>query len=335
MNGAEENRRSSKVRSPGGVDRDIAVFAFFLFLSFIFWYLNGLSKIIDNTVKYPVRYINPPRERVLAGELPSRLEMDLRGPGYSILKIRLSGSRAPVVIDMSKAGLRPVRRGQQSGPQYLLTEDLKEMISTQLRADFSIITIRPDTLYFVFDRLLSKKVPVVADIEVQTDKEFFVKGIPHVTPDSVVITGPRPVIDTIDAVKTRPRKFAGVSESFSKNMMLAGSRDFSISERRVNVKVDVEQYTEARLLLPVRLINKPDSIDVKLFPDEITVRALIAVSDYQAIFDSNIQAVIDLSLLRSGSIEKLPVSVINVPSYAQSVMFTPQELDYLIEAAIK
>jgi hypothetical protein len=104
-----------------------------------------------------------------------------------------------------------------------------------------------------------------------------------------------------------------------------------MSEKRVSVTVDVEQYTEARIDLRVRLINQPDSLDLKLFPDEVDVRLQVAVSDYNGVFESNMQAVIDLAEINIEGLEKLPVTIINVPPFVRALMYSPQELDYLIE----
>lgn len=312
------------------IDRDVLVFSFFLVLSFIFWYLNGLSKEIENSVKYPVRYINPPRDKVLVGTLPSRLELQLKGPGYSILKLRLSGSRAPVVIDMSRINYNSPLR-QESDEYYVLTNNLKDNFARQLRADYEILSISPDTLLFQFDRVGTKKVPVIADVNVVTEKEFFVNGEIAVNPDSVFISGPYPVIDTVMHVKTRPRRYANINQPFTRTLQLAGSKDYVISERRVEISVPVEQYTEAKLMLPVKLINRPDSIDVKMFPDEVDVRILVAVSDYNRVFESGIQAHVDFMAINPEASDKLPVSIINVPLWVHSLRYSPQELDYIIE----
>lgn len=311
-------------------ESDIFVFAFFLLLSFAFWYLNGLSNEIENQIRYPVRYVNPPRDRLLISNMPSRLGMTLRGPGYSLLKLRFSGSRAPLIIDLSKLNYRLL---PDSDPEsyFILTSSLTDQIHRQMRADFSILEILPDTLVFMFDRLGSKKVPVVADVEVVTDKDFFVSDKIGTDPDSIVITGPWPVIDSVKAVKTKNKKYTGISRSFSRVVQLEGARDYSISERKVSVVVPVEQFTEASLDLPVKLINKPDSLEIKLFPDEVNVRLLVAVSDYNAVLESNIQAVIDVGAVKIEGLEKLPVTIINVPRFARSLRYSPQEIDYLLE----
>jgi hypothetical protein len=312
------------------VDRDLLVFLFFLALSFVFWYLNGLSKEVESIIKYPVRYVNPPKDRLLIGSLPPRLDFSVRGPGYSVLKLKLSGSRAPVVVDMSKLNyiIKPESRSYN---YYVLTAGLKDGFHKQLRADFEILRILPDTLSFSFDLVSSKMVPVRPDVEVITDKEFFVRGMIEAVPDSVEISGPRAVIDTIDYVLTKHRRFTGVNQSFQKNLHIAGSRDYSVSAKRAIVKVNVEQFTEARLELPVRIINKPDSVEIRLFPDMVNVHLLVAISDYKGIFESNISAIIDYALAFKDGSDKLSVVITNVPSYANTVRYSPQELDYIIE----
>jgi hypothetical protein len=330
--GTEAERIKKAGLFRGVLERDVLIFAFFLALSFIFWYLNGLDNEIENTIRYPVRYVNPPSDRVLTGDLPPRLEMQVKGPGYSILKLRLSGSRAPVIVDMSRLEYRELADSVHSNSLYILTNGLRETFRRQLRADFEIISITPDTLVFSFDRLVTHKVPVIADIEVNTDEDFFVRGAPEIIPDSVLITGPEPVIDTISHIRTKQKRFTGINQSFSRNIQLESSRLFTVSERKVSVNVSVEQYTEARLELPVRILNLPDSIDIKLFPDIVSVRLQVAVSDYKAVSESNIQAVTDISSVSLETTGKLPVAIINVPVSARSLIYTPQELDFIIES---
>jgi len=48
-----------------------------------------LKKDIEYGLKYPVRFINLPEERVLAEDLPSKLELSLKGPGYQYLRLSL------------------------------------------------------------------------------------------------------------------------------------------------------------------------------------------------------------------------------------------------------
>jgi len=84
------------------LNKNVVIFAFFLFLAFIFWYLNSLGKEIKSEFKYTVNFINSPKGRVLSGDFQSKLTLELKGQGYSLLRQKISGTRTPLVVDLSK-----------------------------------------------------------------------------------------------------------------------------------------------------------------------------------------------------------------------------------------
>jgi hypothetical protein len=132
-------------------NRDLLVFAFFLLLSFIFWYLNSLRKEIEVDIKYPVKYTNTPRERTLSGDMPEKLTLNLKGPGYSIIKLKISGNRAPLVIDFSEVSWKRVP--ESKNPDYFIVSSvLVANFSRQLRSEFQIVAVKPDTLFFTLQK---------------------------------------------------------------------------------------------------------------------------------------------------------------------------------------
>ncbi len=131
------------------INRNILVFTFFLFLSFIFWYLNSLGKDLEADIKYPVSFVSPPRGRTLPEDLPSRLDLIFKGPGYSILKLKISGSKTPLEIDFSKIGVKRYMSGK-STEYYIVTSDLVPNINLQLKSECKVISVKPDTLVFSF-----------------------------------------------------------------------------------------------------------------------------------------------------------------------------------------
>jgi hypothetical protein len=227
---SEQPKRSEKF-----INRELPVFAFFLLLSFVFWYLNELSKELQGTINYPVRYINPPKDRIVTGELPAKLEMDLRGPGYSILKVKLSGSRAPVVVDFSK--LAP-RRLPGVRPQYfLVTSGLISNFSKQMHADFEILSIHPDTLFFGYDRLVTRRIRVIPDLDFELTEGKKVIIVPD--PDSITVTGPAHVLDTIEGIRTRHRSFKRMNENFKSKVPIECPDYLQTTQKRVTIEVTI------------------------------------------------------------------------------------------------
>lgn len=131
------------------INKNIIVFAFFLFFSFIFWYLNSLGKEIKADIRYPVKYINIPSKKSLTPEMPSRLNILMKGPGYSILKLKISGNSSPLAIDFSKVSYRHAQ-SNKSADYYILTSALLQNFNSQLKSACTITSVKPDTLFFSF-----------------------------------------------------------------------------------------------------------------------------------------------------------------------------------------
>ena len=130
-----------------GINRELFVFAFFLFISFIFWYLNSLDKEVEASIRFPVRYTNIPRGRTISEEEPARLNLYLKGAGSAILRLKLSGNKAPMAVDISKVSYKRIP-GSKEPDYYLVTAGLARSFSVQLRSEFDIAAVKPDTLFF-------------------------------------------------------------------------------------------------------------------------------------------------------------------------------------------
>jgi hypothetical protein len=145
------------------INRDVFVFAFFLFLSFLFWYLNSLNKEIEAGFRFPVKYTNLPKERTIIEEPSAILNLYLKGSGYLILKLKVSGTRTPISIDISKVNYKRVH-GSKSLDYYIVTSGLAKSLSVQLRSGCEITSIKPDTLFFTLEKAGLKAGQVSVDI---------------------------------------------------------------------------------------------------------------------------------------------------------------------------
>ncbi len=154
----EENDIRNETVPKKGVrvtNRDVFVFAFFLLLSFAFWYINSLGKVIEAEVKYPICYLNLPKDNVIALEAFEKLNLYVKGQGFSILKLKVTGPGTPLSIDISKVNYKKVP-GSKNLNYYILTSGLAKSLTIQLRSDCEITAIKPDTLFFSFEKVITK-----------------------------------------------------------------------------------------------------------------------------------------------------------------------------------
>ncbi len=311
-------------------NRNVAVFSFFLLLSFIFWFINALSKNITGSVNFPVRYINFPENLALVNELPDKLSLEVEGPGYSVLKAKISGNKTPLVIDVKNSGLS-VRDDESELEFFIYSYDLRESFIKQIRSDFDINSVFPDSLNFVFDKVIRKKVPVKPDIKVNLQRQFMMNGNIVSDPDSVEISGPKAVVDTIEYVKTEYHEYNQVNEKITRNIDIASIRKVGISHKKAEITVPVERFTEEIIDIPVRILNKPDTADVKLFPDMVSIHFNIALSDYDRMQEIPFEAVVDMKDLDVRKVERLTVELVNLPAFISNVRYNPKQVEYIVE----
>jgi hypothetical protein len=136
------------------LNKNIVIFAFFLFLAFIFWYLNSLGKVINSDFKYTVTFTNPPKGRAISSDLPSKLFLELKGQGYSLLKNKISRKRSDLVVDFSKVTFKRIP-DTKPVKFYILSSGLIPGFKKQIGNGFDVISVRPDTIFLTFKSIES------------------------------------------------------------------------------------------------------------------------------------------------------------------------------------
>jgi hypothetical protein len=312
------------------LDQRIIVFLFFLLISTVLWFLNELSKNSSSVISCPVKYINLPKNLVLVKDLPIRLNLVVQAPGYTLLKYKLSNQKVPLIINYNSSPLKEVTSGN-SMSYYLFTSLIRDRISRQLQSDIQIIDISPDTLLFEFDQIVSKKIPVFVDLDLEYEKQFMLKGEITTEPDSIRVLGPTVILDTLQEVRTKYQKLVDINQPVTKILTMESIKNVTFSPRKVTINIPVEQFTEAKFDIDIETLNVPDTLDMKIFPRTISITFLVGLSDYNKLSPHLFRAVVDYESIEKSISNKLKVNLVKYPDYIISVHFHPMNVDYIIE----
>lgn len=311
-------------------DPKILIFIIFLLLSALFWFLNEINKEQETTVQFPVRYVNIPKGKVLANELPAQLDLQLKGPGTILIRYMITTSNARLTY-----GLKDQSFGQIANTHppkfFLLTSAARDMLNRQLPPEVSIVHVKPDTIFFTFDEMVSRKVKVEPTLDLTFEKQFMLSSPVSVEPDSVVISGAAATIDTIKAIHTEPLVFRKLDESVESQVTLEKVEKVLVSNRKVTFRIPVAQFTESVLSLPIEVLNLPDHLEMKLFPNKVTVTFLVALADFEKIQPQLFKSAVDyLEYTTSGS-KMLKVNLVKFPDYIRVEGFYPSAVEFIIE----
>ncbi len=310
--------------------RDSGIFLIFLLISTLFWLLNQLSKETTARVRYPVLFQNSGEQRVIINDLPGYLFLEVRGQGYKLMKYKLKPWKEPLVIDLRSFPLRPERAGD-TRRFYLLSSYVKGFVNDHLGERMVLEHILPDTLRFVFDSLVERRLPVLADIVVVPARQYILKDTIRLVPDTVVASGPAMILDTLAGVRTAHKEFREVEESFEEKLPLLHPGRVDLSTDKVVLHIEVEQYTEAVYDIPVGTKNVPDTVVLRLFPSRVKVSFKVGLSRYKKLLPELFAATVDYHELDKKKTDKLTIRLEKHPVGIEAVRLEPEKVEYLIE----
>lgn len=308
-------------------DKRIVVFSVCLLIATSLWFLNALGKDYTTTLSYSVKYVNPPKNLFLANNPPSKLDLNVQAHGFTLLRHKLAFSFSPIVLDLS--AISQSLEGDNN--EYRVpSENLVRRIGAQVSKEITINGVSPQNILLVFDSLNTKKVPVLPEVELNFKPQFNLKGTVEAKPDSVEITGPAAILETIDVLHTEETVFEGLDKTVEKYALVVHPGNTDVSPDKVVIYIPVEKFTEKELILPVQVNHLPENVELKLFPSNIAVTVMVGLSDYEEVSPRDLSATVDYNQALLGE-SYLEVKVETNKANIQLVKVVPSSVEYLIE----
>jgi len=284
-----------------------------------------MSKNYTSDIEYPMVYEDFPENKVFVGELPGHLDLQINSHGYALLRYKLFKKPVPISFHISAFNLS---RGQDSSSAYILTRYLKDQISRQLPSELQLLEIKPDTLHFRFADKVTRKLKIKPDFNYSIVKQFTIKDEIRLTPDSVEVTGPDLIIDTLDYILTERLDLGELTKNYEDRVRLSQKAELTYDVTRVECIIELERFTELQVSVPVEVLNMPDSILLQTFPSSIKLNCKVGLSKYDRIENYPFRAVVDFEKIEE-RVPTLNVSIQNLPDYLLGYEYYPKTVEYL------
>lgn len=316
---------SSRNSERSTFNKDLSAFIICLLVSGFCWFLIVLSKNYDQRNTYKVNYSELPQNKSLVNRLPDSIEISLRTSGFSLLREKLFSSNRIIFVDCSNLRL------SSDSISFLSTASVTEKLEKQLGNNYSITKIFPDTVFFNFSARSSKIVPVKLNISLGFEKQFQLSDSITIEPSHVTVYGAKEVLSKIDHVLTDYLVLNKLSKPVTKRLGFAdGGRGLGFSSDSVKVTIQVDQFTEGNIQVPIEPINLPNGYSLKLFPDKVDLRFIVGISNLSKLNPSLFKVVVDYSKAGDGSNSKLKVELVDSPSYINGIKMEPEKVEFII-----
>jgi len=311
-------------------DKRVAAYLICVAIATGFWFLNALSKMYTVNIIAPVSYVNLPNNKTLASEPPEQFELRIKAHGFTILRHKISFFFTPLKFNVNEMTANRMVESRRTSFQFPVRQFMNEL-AYQLSNDLEILNMNPDTLFFKFDQMGQKRVKVKPDVEVNLKKQYQISGEIKSSPDSVTVNGPQSVLDTLRFVSTEIQRFNAVDKAIQTEAIVQPLKEMFFEPQKVEVTIPVEEYTEAQLLVPVELLNRPDAVKVKLFPAKVKVSFQVGLSRFSEIHPEDFKLTVLYSDIQAGK-QRLKITTETAPAFIYALKISPEEPEYLIES---
>lgn len=303
--------------------REFLIFLFFFVIAAGFWLLQTLNNDYEAEFSIPVRIKDVPNDVVLTSEPPSELRVRVKDKGTVLMNYMLGKSFFPVNINFSD------NKGKDNHVKIYASEFEKKILS-QLNASSKILSIKPDTLDYIYSTGKSKLIPVRFEGKVTAGLQYYVSDT-ICNPDSVLVYAPEAILDTITTAYTQRLDLENISDTTRQRISLAPLKGAKFVPNSVELTFPVDVYTEKTVEVPVYGVNFPANKVLRAFPSKVQITFQVGMKRFRSIKASDF--VIHVSyeeLLKLGS-DKYTVKLKSVPPGISQIRIVPEQVDFLIE----
>lgn len=301
--------------------RNAVTFAVFLLIATIFWFMMTLNDEVQRDYTIPIKIIDLPDDVTLIEEAPA-LSVTVKDSGRNLIKYDW-GKDPELYLKFSDFTLA-------DGNTLTLT---RQGIKSKLRAMFSGTTqfsyVNPDSLVVGFTSQPGVRMPVVADIDVQSSPRHIIFGQRRIIPDSITLYSSHGIPSNIVSVTTSPIAARGLSDTTTYQLKITVPNGMRAVPDVVSIEIPVEPLIQRTIDLDITTIGVPDGKSLVLFPPNVVITTLVPMSMYND--NSMLPKVVADYRDTNSSTNTVKLKLINIPDFMQSTSITPKSVEYVVD----
>ena len=290
-----------KLRTRRG--RNVMLYLMCLVAATLFWFIISLDEITERDFEIPVRLTNVPDSVVIVGEVPTSLNVMLKGRGTQFIRYRF-GELPTLEIDF---------RQYNAKSRVLLTRSkLDSKLRDMFGQSIGILLVNPDSISIGYTSGKGYRLPLRIDAEVSAGASSILSGRINASVDSVSVYTVGDLPPSVSFIETERLVRDNLTDTTVCELRLKPIAGMQMRPASVKVTVPVEPLVSKRVMMPVKVKNVPDNQQLVIYPARVELCYLVPkhladvelpveVSvDYRSIHDSSNNVKVDVGDLPVG-----------------------------------
>ncbi len=307
------------------LSREAVIFLVFVLLSAGFWLLLALNESNELEMEYELTLTDIPEGTIITSELPSPIHVVVRDKGTTLVRYL-----SPFRHNVLSVAFEVNNSTATSGHVVLTYSELQKMLQPSLDASTRIVTIRPDTLEYFFNRGARKRVPVRFMGHVETDELSFLSDM-YLQPDSVTVWADKEYLDSLTAMYTVSTTLSELAQTTERQLQLAVPKGVKCEPAEVKLTAEVDVYTEKSVDVPIVGTNFPGGYTLRTFPTYAKVTFRVGSRDYKKITAEDFVLTATYEDLLASTDSVMHLELRSAPEGVSQVRIQPETVQFLIE----
>lgn len=300
--------------------KNINIYIYAFLFAAVLWVYLSLNLIYTVNLSVPIK-VQLLKSQALSEELPSDMEVTLRGRGWDLLNMLVAKD---VAYNLDLTGIKRNTR-------IIAGNTIAERINIPFNV--TVLSTNPDTLAITFDNVAEKYIKVRNNIEVQLKDDYQLIGAPKVYPDSVKVRGASSVLSKLRFIPTESELVKNVNSSFTRTVSLKDTLGnlIQVEPQTVEVRFDVQLAAEKTFEeLNVEIVGLPPDKEVLLVPPKMSLSLKGGVENLSKLTPAEIRVYIDYSKIENDTLGFI-VPQVTLPFEATIVSISPDKFEYIIK----
>ncbi len=316
------NHFSKNSENPLAQKQKVKLFVIFIIVSSLFWGITKFSNNYSALVFFDVKYINVP-DLIIVQPKYKLIEGYVNTSGFQLFFYRFY--RKTLYVDFSSADIN-----DSSGTISLVS--LRRSLDDQINGSF--LSFENEKLFFDYSKHIIKKVPVVIDknSKYNISPGYGSMNDSSVLPDSIFVSGPKSKIDSLDFIPCLINLDEEISKNIEINVTLQNNDPYiKFKPEKVIYKESIRKFTEQDFDIFLNAINVPDSIQIKLFPEQIKLFSSFPLEFINKVKVEDFELIFDYFDTKNGKYQSVPIRLSKSPDLSKNIRWEPKTASYLLK----
>ena len=294
----------------------------FFFVSFSFWILTKLSEDYSSKLTLEIDIINTPDDYIVKKQNINSILVFIKASGFELFYNKLFQNK--LIVDLEEEKI-------VDDKIVIDYNENKFKLKETLNSNIDISNVFPDQIVIELEQVVNKFVPIVLENELKIKSGYGLRSPVDLSPDSIQVSGPLKEISKISYVSALIDADLNIENDYTADYEIVRDKKISYEFSSGKAVIYVDRYSEKTIKIPILVRGIPDSLDLRLYPNEVDISFQSSIKRLKNISEKDFIVSVSFDPKKKNLSKDLDVSIDSFPSSLKNLKISHKKVEFLIK----